>query len=576
MSNKEHAIASVADRGSNLKDLPIGRDSFEEIRYGGFYYVDKTGLVKALLQNRNKVTLFTRPRRFGKTLNMRMLQSFFEVGTDRSLFDGLEIASEQKLCEEYLGKYPVVFLTLKDVDGLNFASALHKLRKIVQEEADRIFAKVGAQGIFESVREDFFRLYYGKASLEDIQNSLRLFTRILCRFYNQKVILLIDEYDVPLDKAFNHGYYEEMVSCISGLFGQALKSNDFLHFAVLTGCLRISKESIFTGLNNFFVDSIVENRFNEYFGFTDGEVRGLLAYYGFSSRYDVAKEWYDGYRFGGLDVYCPWDVVNYAGSLRADASALPQPYWINTSGNALVRRFIDRADKTTQNELERLIAGEPIEKAINLNLTYNEIDNSIDNLWSVLFTTGYLTSDGRSEGGGYRLKIPNREVREIFVQQIQAWFKERFVHDVQSMQEFCHSFLTGDVEAIQERLNLILSRMISVLDNRVRREQKENFYHGLLLGLLRSETEWLILSNVESGDGFCDIMVEPDDLDTGFVIEVKYAESIDKLEKACNTALQQIRQRRYDERLRNEGRSKIRAFGIAFCRKRCRVACADC
>ena len=553
--------------------LPVGVDSFEKIRCDGYYYVDKTGIISTLLSSGNEVTLFTRPRRFGKTLTMRMLQSFFEVGRDRSLFDGLEVASDSKLCEVHQGKYPVVFLTLKDVDGMSFESAMRSFAVTIRYEAQRIFEQIGADDVPDYLQESFKRLVYGKADQNDLSDSLRLLSGVLFSFYQRKVILLIDEYDVPLDKAFNQGYYDEMVSFMRGFFGQALKSNEFLQQAVLTGCLRISKESIFTGLNNFYVDSIVENRFNEYFGFTDEEVRAMLACYGVESRYELVREWYDGYRFGQLDVYCPWDVINYISSLRWDADALPQPYWINTSGNALVRRFIDKADKTTRDEIERLIAGEAIEKAVSLNLTYSELDSSIENLWSVLFTTGYLTSAGRGENGAIRLVIPNREVTEIFVQQIQAWFKERFVHDEQPMRELCRGFLTGDSEAVQQRMNVILSRMISVLDTKARTGSKESFYHGLLLGLLRSETEWLILSNAESGDGFCDIIVEPDDLDKGIVIEVKYADSMDKLEKACAAALQQIEARRYDERLRNEGRTEIMAFGVAFCRKRCRVMC---
>lgn len=553
--------------------LPVGVDSFEKIRCDGYYYVDKTGIISTLLSSGNEVTLFTRPRRFGKTLTMRMLQSFFEVGRDRSLFDGLEVASDSKLCEVHQGKYPVVFLTLKDVDGMSFESAMRSFAVTIRYEAQRIFEQIGADDVPDYLQESFKRLVYGKADQNDLSDSLRLLSGVLFSFYQRKVILLIDEYDVPLDKAFNQGYYDEMVSFMRGFFGQALKSNEFLQQAVLTGCLRISKESIFTGLNNFYVDSIVENRFNEYFGFTDEEVRAMLACYGVESRYELVREWYDGYRFGQLDVYCPWDVINYISSLCWDADAMPQPYWINTSGNALVRRFIDKADKTTRDEIERLIAGEAIEKAVSLNLTYSELDSSIENLWSVLFTTGYLTSAGRGENGAIRLVIPNREVTEIFVQQIQAWFKERFVHDEQPMRELCRGFLTGDSEAVQQRLNVILSRMISVLDTKARTGSKEGFYHGLLLGLLRSETEWLILSNAESGDGFCDIIVEPDDLDKGIVIEVKYADSMDKLEKSCAAALQQIEARRYDERLRNEGRTEIMAFGVAFCRKRCRVMC---
>ena len=376
---------------------------------------------------------------------------------------------------------------------------------------------------------------------------------------------------MPLDKAFQHGYYKEMVALIRGLFGQALKTNDYLQFAVLTGCLRVSKESIFTGLNNFKVLSITDSRFDEHFGFTDAEVKTLLDDYNLTAHYGETKEWYDGYRFGSVDVYCPWDVINHVDRLCGEPNAEPQAYWINTSGNDLVRRFVDKADKTTQGEIERLIAGEAIEKAVRLELTYNEIDNSIDNLWSVLFTTGYLTQAGKVERGVYKLIIPNREVREVFILQIQEWFKETVVHDEKPMQAFCQAFLDGNAEEIQKRLTVILGKMISILDTKAKDDQKENFYHGLLLGLLRSEPNWLILSNAESGDGFSDILIEPEDPDTGIVIEVKYSPTLAGMESVCEAAMNQIKEKRYDERLRNEGRENVTAFGIAFCKKRCRV-----
>ena len=398
-----------------------------------------------------------------------------------------------------------------------------------------------------------------------------MLSQMLFQHYGKKAVLLIDEYDVPLDKAFQHGYYREMVALIRSLFGQALKTNDFLQFAVLTGCLRVSKESIFTGLNNFDVNSIVDVEHDEKFGFTESEVHELLHNYGLEDTAPEMKEWYDGYHFGNADVYCPWDVINYAKKLLADPQAEPQAFWINTSGNDLVKRFVDKADKTTQGEIERLIAGEAIEKAVRLELTYNEIDSSIDNLWSVLFTTGYLTQAGKAARGVYKLVIPNREVREVFILQIQEWFKETVVQDEKPMQAFCQAFLDGNAEEIQKRLTVILGKMISILDTKAKDEQKENFYHGLLLGLLRSEPNWLILSNAESGDGFSDILIEPEDPDTGIVIEVKYSPTLAGMESACVTALEQIKSKRYDERLRNEGRENVTAFGIAFCKKRCRV-----
>ena len=558
-------------RRMERKKLPVGIDSFEKLRREAFYYVDKTGLIIDLLNNWGEVNLFTRPRRFGKTLNMSMLKSFFEIGADRTLFDGLAISRETALCEAYMGRFPVVFVSLKGVDGLTFEEAYGMLRRILRSEFSRLGFLKQSERIAEDDKRPFERFLKEQDTMDDVQESLKMLSSLLYQHYGQKTILLIDEYDVPLDKAFQHGYYKEMVALIRGLFGQALKTNDYLQFAVLTGCLRVSKESIFTGLNNFKVLSITDSRFDEHFGFTDAEVKTLLDDYNLTAHYGETKEWYDGYRFGSVDVYCPWDVINHVDRLCGEPNAEPQAYWINTSGNDLVRRFVDKADKTTQGEIERLIAGEAIEKAVRLELTYNEIDNSIDNLWSVLFTTGYLTQAGKVERSVYKLIIPNREVREVFILQIQEWFKETVVHDEKPMQAFCQAFLDGNAEEIQKRLTVILGKMISILDTKAKDEQKENFYHGLLLGLLRSEPNWLILSNAESGDGFSDILIEPEDPDTGIVIEVKYSPTLAGMESACVTALEQIKSKHYDERLRNEGRENVTAFGIAFCKKRCRV-----
>ena len=558
------------------RKLPVGIENFEEIRTEGFYYVDKTGLIRDLLNNWGKVNLFTRPRRFGKTLNMSMLKTFFEIGSDRTLFDGLAISRETALCEAYMGRFPVVFVSLKGVDGLTFEEAESRFIEIIGSEAERFSFLLESDKLSDNEKEKYRALLKLKNGQYDmgtivLTSSLQTLSLLLNKHYDQKTILLIDEYDVPLDKAFQHGYYKEMVALIRSLFGQALKTNDFLQFAVLTGCLRVSKESIFTGLNNFKVLSITDSRFDEHFGFTDAEVKTLLDDYNLTAHYGETKEWYDGYRFGSVDVYCPWDVINHVDRLCGEPNAEPQAYWINTSGNDLVRRFVDKADKTTQGEIERLIAGEAIEKAVRLELTYNEIDNSIDNLWSVLFTTGYLTQAGKVERGVYKLIIPNREVREVFILQIQEWFKETVVDDEKPMQAFCQAFLDGNAEEIQKRLTVILGKMISILDTKAKDEQKENFYHGLLLGLLRSEPNWLILSNAESGDGFSDILIEPEDPDTGIVIEVKYSPTLAGMESVCEAAMNQIKEKRYDERLRNEGRENVTAFGIAFCKKRCRV-----
>ena len=555
------------------KKLPVGIEDFEKLRKEGFYYIDKTGLIRDLLNNWGEVNLFTRPRRFGKTLNMSMLKNFFEIGADKTLFDGLMISKETALCERYMGKYPVIFISLKGVDGLDFEEACGALRRIIRAEASRFRMLLSSEKIADEDKQLFLRILQEKDTFDDVRDSLRMLSSLLKQCFSEKVILLIDEYDVPLDKAFQHGYYEEMVSLIRGLFGQALKTNEFLQFAVLTGCLRVSKESIFTGLNNFKILSITDARFDEHFGFTEAEVNQLLTDYQLEEHLAETKEWYDGYRFGDTNIYCPWDVISYVDHISADPHAEPEAFWINTSGNDLVKRFIDKADKTTQNEIERLIAGEAIEKKVRLDLTYNELDSSIDNLWSVLFTTGYLTKTGRAINGVYKLVIPNREVREVFILQIQEWFRKRMADDEKPMREFCRAFLKGEPERIEKRLNIILNRMISVLDAKAPDDKKENFYHGLLLGLLRSEINWLILSNAESGDGFSDILIEPEDPDAGIVIEVKYASSVAGLEKACEEALKQIREKRYDERLRNDGRTDVLTYGIAFCRKRCKVVC---
>ena len=568
---------------ANTLKLPVGIDDFRKLRESEFYYVDKTRLIEQLLLNWSEVTLFTRPRRFGKTLNMSMLKSFFDIGTDEALFDGLYISGNKELCDEYMGKYPVIFLSLKGVEGLTYEEAFEAFVRIMGKEVNRVSFLADSDKLTQIEREQYKgltimkngRLAFDK---EKLISSLQLLSQLLYKHYGKKTVILIDEYDVPLDKAFQNGYYNEMVSLIRGLFGQALKTNEFLQFAVLTGCLRISKESIFTGLNNFKVMSITDSRFDEQFGFTDEEVRKLLSDYGMDSHFDEVKEWYDGYHFGRADVYCPWDVINHADHLRDDGDAKPQTYWINSSGNSLVRRLINRADSSTKDEIERLIAGEAIEKVIRQDLTYDEIENSIDNIWSVLFTTGYLTKVGEvkladSESYAYKLIIPNKEVREVFVLQIQEWFKAVVANDNDTMKLLSKAILDKDETILARQLNIVMGRMISILDTKAPDDMKENFYHGLLLGLLRgSNPEWLIRSNRESGDGFSDILIKPENPDLGIVIEVKYAKEFKKLDAACDAAMAQIKEKRYDETLRDEGRCDILAYGIEFCRKRCRVA----
>ena len=556
--------------------LPVGIEDFAEIRQAGFYYVDKTKFIEQLLDGWGKVNLFTRPRRFGKTLNMSMLRYFFEIGADASLFDGLQIAKNKKLCEEYQGKYPVIFLSFKNVEGLTFADAQYRLAELIAGEADRFAFLAQSDKLTENERS----LYCGLTAVREgryalagevLVSALQLLSKLLSKHYGQKTIILLDEYDVPLDKAFQNGYYKEMVSLIRGMLGQALKTNEFLQFAVLTGCLRVSKESIFTGLNNFKVLSITDNRFDEQFGFTDAEVEQLLAAYNLADHLDETKAWYDGYRFGAADVYCPWDVINHVDMLRSNPSAKPQPYWINTSGNALVKLFIEMADKSTRDELERLVAGEAIEKHIRLELTYDEIDSSIDNLWSVLFTTGYLTQKGVTEDGAYKLVIPNQEIREVYKLQIQEWFKKKVFADTEQLQSFWQAFAMGDSEAVELFLNRTLSNSISVFDAKGRDAERENSYHMLLVGLLAGKADWLVRSNVEAGEGFADIIVETDDLDAGVIVELKYAQTMTAMEKSCAKALAQIRAKRYAEYLHNNGREKVLLYGIAFCKKKCRV-----
>lgn len=550
------------------KKLPVGLENFQEIEKSGFYYVDKTKLIEQLFENWSKVNLFTRPRRFGKTLNMSMLKSFFEIGADRTLFDGLYISRNQKLCEEYMGKYPVIFLSLKGIDGLSFEAAKYHLTELIGVEAERFAFLADSEKLTENERSKYraiIHLVNGKYSMDEdmLVSSLQTLSQLLCRHYGQKAIILIDEYDVPLDKAFQHGYYKEMVSLIRGLFGQALKTNDDLQFAVLTGCLRVSKESIFTGLNNFKVYAADDVRYDEEFGFTNEEVKKLLANYNLQEHFEKVKEWYDGYHFGDADIYCPWDVINYVDDLLSDPNVQPKSYWINSSGNDLVKRFIEQADITTKDEIEQLIAGNAVEKRIRSDLTYDEIDNSIDNIWSVLFTTGYLTRLGKADNGVYKLIIPNQEIRE--------WFNQIVANNRASIDKINQGFLEGKAETIQRELTMFLGETIRVFDTKARNEEKEIFYHDILLGILKNYPGWVVKSNRESGDGFADILLKPKNPDAGIIVELKDVRSLHDLDQACERALEQIKDRRYDTELREDGRNDILAYGIAFCRKRCKV-----
>lgn len=559
------------------KKLPIGIDGFEKLRTNDFYYVDKTGFIADLLRDWGEVNLFTRPRRFGKTLNMSMLKCFFEIGTDKSLFDGLKIAENKELCAEYQGQFPVIFISLKSVDGLTFASAVAALRTLIGNEASRFQFLRDSDKLSDEEKALYRQLVQtgtaqgGIYAMTDeaLSASLNTLSQLLDKHYGRKVVILIDEYDVPLDKAFQGGYYDEMVSLIRNLFGNALKTNDSLQFAVLTGCLRISKESIFTGLNNLNVMTVSDPYFCDSFGFTDDDVKELLDYYGLGAYHDAMRDWYDGYQFGNVSIYCPWDVIKYAQILLRDPEAEPENYWANTSGNGIIRRLLQKADQTTRDEVEQLINGETIVKTVRQELTYRDIEDSIDNIWSVLYSTGYLTSKGRLPGKQMKLALPNREVRELFIDLVKDWFREETRADTSRINRFCAAFPKGDVATIQDMLHDYLWDSISVRDTAVRSNMKENFYHGMLLGLLQSQGSWIVRSNAETGIGYSDISVAtPERL--GIVIELKYAED-GNLEAACAKALAQIDEKKYAEGLRRRGMKTILKYGIAFWEKECMV-----
>ena len=563
------------------KRLPIGMESFEKIRSEGFYYVDKTAMIRDLLLDWGEVNLFTRPRRFGKSLNMSMLKSFLEIGCNKALFDGLEISRQTELCEEYMGKFPVISISLKSINGADYTSARNLLCSVIGKEALRFSFLLESEKLMEQEKEMYRKLIYVPAesfsnfSMADdvLMNSLQTLSSLLYRHYGRKSVLLIDEYDVPLAKANEQGYYDEMVLLIRNLFEQALKTNDSLYFAVLTGCLRISKESIFTGMNNLNVLSITDVQFDEYFGFSDDEVKDILNYYEIEEAYEDVRSWYDGYRFGNVDVYCPWDVVNFVQKRRNDPSLYPESYWSNTSSNDIVRHLLENASAGTRSEMERLIVGETVLKEIRNELTYRDIYASEENVWSVLFTTGYLTQAGRPDPrrrNWIRLAIPNEEIREIFINQIQDWMQEVVRKDTTELDRFCEALKEGEPSVVESIFTSWLERTVSIRDTAVRKDLKENFYHGFLLGILRYQTEWNVFSNLESGEGYTDIMIEILPEKIGIVIEMKYAEK-GKLEEACQAAIEQIEEKDYAARLREEGMETILAYGIACFWKQCRV-----
>ncbi|MCB6690334.1 ATP-binding protein [Blautia wexlerae] len=558
---------------AGLKKLPIGIENFEKLRQEDFYYIDKTRLIEQLLTRWGEVNLFTRPRRFGKSLNMSMLQSFFEIGKDKTLFDGLRISDNQELCEEYQGKFPVVSVSLKGINGATYEEARRFLIKTINEEARRLSVLSDSTELDETDHELLTQLKKKEMTNDSLVYSIRELTELLEKHYGSKVIVLIDEYDVPLAKANENGYYDEMVLLIRNLFENALKTNNSLKFAVLTGCLRIAKESIFTGLNNFKVYSITDKSFDETFGFTDEEVKELLRYYGQEKYYETVKEWYDGYRFGNVDVYCPWDVINFCSDHLADPGLEPKNYWANTSGNSVISHFIDsvgKPQKLTRMELEQLVNGGIVQKEINSELTYKELYSSIDNLWSTLFMTGYLTQRGESSGNRYNLVIPNREIRNIITNHILKMFKENVKDDGKTVSDLCDALLNKNPEKVELIFTEYMKKTISIRDTFARKPTKENFYHGLLLGILGFKENWSVMSNRESGDGFGDILIRIEDEDVGIVIEVKYADD-GNLQGECEKALQQIIDIRYTEALEQEGIHTIIKYGIACYRKKCKV-----
>ena len=557
------------------KKLPIGIENFEKLRLEDFYYIDKTGLIRELLNNWGEVNLFTRPRRFGKSLNMSMLEHFFSLNGDKSIFNGLEISKETALCEEYMGKYPVISISLKGIAALHFETAYQMAVRVIVEAAAKFYFILDSEKLNDHDKAEYKDLLDKNMNEGTLGNSLRQLSGMLEKHYGTKVVLLIDEYDVPLAKAYANGYYDQMISLIQSLLGEALKTNNSLKLAVLTGCLRISKESIFTGLNNLKVLTIADERFDEYFGFTDKEVRRLLEYYDVADHYEEVKRWYDGYQFGNASVYCPWDVLNHCDRIRSGSRAQPENYWINTSSNDAVKRFIqESANAATKREIERLVAGEVIVKEIHQEFTYSEIYQTIDNIWSLLFTTGYLTQRGKSEGRQMRLAIPNQEIREIYVSQIIEFFKENVREDGDTLNRFCDALQNENVEGVEQIFNDYLRKTISIRDTAVRTGMKENFYHGILLGILGVKNRWGISSNREMGEGYADILAEPDTGDMGIIIEVKYAHD-GNLDAACKEALKQIEYTRYEDDLEDDGVENILKYGIACYKKRCKVMLAE-
>ena len=561
--------------GEEKKRLPVGLENFEQIINDNYYYVDKTGLISELIRNGGMVNLFTRPRRFGKTLNMSMLEHFFSIEGDKSIFEGLKISKDTELSEEYMGRYPVIFVSLKGINAGSYDTAFRLTVETIKGAAKKAKVLKTSDKLDDDEKEDYRALLDKDMDEATLFLSLKTLSELLEKHYDSKVILLIDEYDVPLAKAFENGYYDQMVFLIRNLLEQVLKTNNSLKFAVMTGCMRISKESIFTGLNNLKVLSITDERYDEYFGFTDTEVKEMLKYYEIEDHYEEIKSWYDGYCFGSTEVYCPWDVLNYCDKVKDHADSFPENYWINTSSNDAVKKFIQMSDNvTTKREIENLLAGEEITKEIHQELIYPEMYQSLENVWSLLFMTGYLTQRGRVDVKRYKLVIPNLEIRDIFKTQIMEYFKESVAKDGDMLGRFCEALKNGEEKKVEDIFESYLKKTISIRDTFVKKASKENFYHGILLGILGVKEEWYVSFNQESGEGYSDILVETENSETVILIEVKYAND-GNLDQACERALQQIEEKKYDEELRENGVDKILKYGIACYMKRCKVKLAD-
>ena len=557
------------------RKLPIGIENFEQIIKDDFYYVDKTGLISELLRNWGMVNLFTRPRRFGKSLNMSMLEHFFSVEGDKSIFDGLKISKDKKLCEEYMGKHPVISISLKGINAASYEAAFELTVKTIKGAVQKAGFLKMSDKLGEDEKKEYRAILDENMSEATLFWSLKNLSELLEKHYETKVILLIDEYDVPLAKAFENGYYDKMVFLIRNLLEQTLKTNNSLKFAVMTGCMRISKESIFTGLNNLKVLSITDERFDEYFGFTDEDVKEMLRYYDREDHYEEMRNWYDGYRFGSTDVYCPWDVLNHCDKIKENAAAFPENYWVHTSSNEAVKKIIQMSGNiTTKREIERLLAGEEIVKEIRQELSYQEMYQSVENIWSLLFMTGYLTQRQRLDASHYKLAIPNLEVRDIFKTQIMEYFKEGVAKDGDTLKQLCDALKGGDAEKVERLFEGYLKKTISIRDTFVEKSLKENFYHGILLGILGVKEDWGVFSNRETGDGYSDIMIETEDSEMGIIIEIKYAGDGNLL-NACEKALKQVEETKYEETLLENGVEKILKYGIACYMKHCKVMCSE-